>query len=74
MIVSHFGARRSFALLFATAVAMLAGPAAAQKLETLYTFTDGDDGAAPMGKLGYAAGVLYGTTTGGNGGTGSIFA
>jgi uncharacterized repeat protein (TIGR03803 family) len=67
--------RKSLALAAVLAgLAMLpATRASAVDFQTLYTFTNGDDGAEPTGKLIYRKMVLYGTTSGANGGTGTIF-
>jgi uncharacterized repeat protein (TIGR03803 family) len=65
---------RAGAALTALLAALAAAPADASTLETLYTFTGGDDGADPFGRLAYSNGFLYGTASEGNGGPGTIFA
>ncbi len=54
--------------------AMLTGNAAAQTFTTLYSFTNGNDGANPYGGLVLSDGILYGTTwQGGRLANGTVF-
>jgi len=67
--------RRIAAAALLTGLAVLpATRASAVDFQTLYTFTNGDDGAEPTGKLIYNKKIIFGTTSGANGGTGTIFA
>ncbi len=69
--------RNLFALpvLAAGFVLMLAGQATAQTFTTLYSFTGGSDGAAPVGGLILSGNTLYGTANnGGSSGYGTVFA
>jgi uncharacterized repeat protein (TIGR03803 family) len=60
--------------LIASIDLILAGPATAQTFTTLYSFTNGTDGAVPDGLV-LSGNTLYGTTTeGGKSGYGTLFA
>jgi uncharacterized repeat protein (TIGR03803 family) len=54
-------------------VVLPATGASAQSLTTLYSFKGGQDGAWPLSGLTELAGALYGSTTGGADGGGSVF-
>ncbi len=65
----------SYVIALFIAVAMLAPCAQAQAYSVLHSFTNGSDGAVPVGYLAIdAAGNLYGTTVyGGTNGLGTVF-
>jgi uncharacterized repeat protein (TIGR03803 family) len=57
-----------------TCTGLLAMPAAAQTFTTLYSFTNGSDGAVPVGGLILSGNTLYGTAAyGGTNGNGTVF-
>lgn len=71
---SWSGRRFQLTVLLAIALLLAAVPAVSQTFTSLYNFTDGSDGANPIGGLVRdSVGNLYGTTANGGVGSGVVF-